>query len=192
MKSLTNRQLVVVAGGVTVYALGDMIIYNRKKRAQFYEEQKAIHQNAIHNAKQLIAAGTASEQDIEFIRREEEHDRHLAEVARKKAEHRGIFQRGKELLFWGLKKDEEDEIRESSTRQSQGVLDEVNRLGDKAGDISKAINTKQTEVAGTVKEAFAEEKRRQSAGGPLDQLGSKLDDAEQPKSGGWTSWMIRK
>jgi hypothetical protein len=152
--------LVVVAGGVTVYALGDMIIYNRKKRAQFYEEQKAIHQNAIHNAKQLIAAGTASEQDIEFIQREEEHDRHLAEVARKKAEHKGIFQRGKELLFWGLKKDEEDEIRESSTMQSEGVLSEVSKLGDKASGITRAVDKKQEEVAGTVKQAFADEKRR--------------------------------
>jgi hypothetical protein len=36
-----------IAGVVTVYALGDMMIYNRRKRREYFAEQAAVHGAAL-------------------------------------------------------------------------------------------------------------------------------------------------
>lgn len=186
---------IVVAGGVTVYALGDMIVYNRKKRAQFFEEQKAIHQNAIYKAQQSISAGTATEADIEFIKREEEHDAYLAEKAREKAAKKGIFRRGRDWLFSGLSNDDEQPAAEPTTATEGFVKDELHRGQEKSSEILKSLEDRKTRISDNARQAFADEKERQRVGGPLDRLvtPASSSDSEQPKSGGgWTSWMIRK
>jgi len=187
----------VIAGGVTTYALGDMMIYNRRKRAQFFEEQKAIHASAVHRAKEAIALGTASEEDIKFITREEEHDAQL----RAKAEKKGIFGKTKEWLFSGLKKEEEgDDVGSSERRLGYEALsEEDDTLGERESDIIRAIEEKKMEVQDKVKRAFADEKERQRTGGALDRLGTEAERAaentardDRPKSGGWTSFMTRR
>lgn len=188
-----NWYFVVVAGGVTVYALGDMMVYNRKKRAQFFEEQKAVHQNAVYKAREAISAGSATEQDIAFIQREEQHDAQVAEKARAKAAKKGIFKRGKEWLFSGLKT-EEDESELRAEGSKDGVLMHTVDRDDKQNKIMTALGEQKTEFAEKAKQAFADEKDRQRIGGPLDRLGTapNTDTAEQPKSGGWTSFMTRR
>lgn len=170
-----------------------MIVYNRKKRAQFYEEQKAIHQNAIYKAQQSIAAGTATEAELEFIQRENEHDTYLAEKAREKAAKKGIFRRGKEWLFSGLS-NEEDSIAEQTSSPEAFVKEELQRGQERTSDVLRSLEDKKNNLQDKAKQAFADEKERQRIGGPLDRLASPTTatDAEQPKAGGWTSWMIRK
>jgi hypothetical protein len=182
----------VIAGGFTVYALGDMMIYNRRKRAEFYQEQKALKENAIRSARLAIVAGEASEEQIQFIRREEEHDAQLEAVKAKK----GIFKKGKEWLFSGLKKEEEGEDVGSSERRLgyEALSEEDDSLGARESDIVRAIEDKKMAIAAKAKLAFAEEKERQRTGGPLDRLGTEAEGntVEPPKSGGWTSWMTRR
>lgn len=177
-----------------MYALGDMMIYNRKKRAQFSEERKALHANAIYSAKQAMEAGTATEEQIKFINREDEHTARLEALARAKAEKKGIFTRGKEWLFSGLKNEEEGEDVGSSERRLgyEALSEEDDMLGERESDIVRAIENKKLAIANKAKQAFADEKERQRTGGPLDRLGTKSGDEEQPKSGGWTSFMGRR
>lgn len=186
--------IAVAAGGVTVYALSDMMVFNRRKRAQYFEEQKALHANAIYNAKQSIAAGTATEEEINFIKREDEHAARLEEFARAKAEKKGIFKRSKEWLFSGLKKEEEGhELGTSEKILGHEALGEENdTLGERESDIVRAIGEKKMAITSKARDAFAQEKENQKAGGPLDRIGTKADDNEQPKSGGWTSFMGRR
>ena len=195
-KKLKLIGITVVAGGVTVYALGDMMVYNRKKRAQFFEEQKLIHRNAVLKAKEAIEFGSASEADIEFVQREEQHDAQVAEAARAKAAKKGIFKRGKEWLFSGLKKDEEDveTLADGKKERYESVLHEAGGRGESTSEVIKATGEQKTQFADKAKQAFADEKDKQRSGGPLDRLGTstKLEDTEQPKSGGWTSFMTRR
>lgn len=178
-----------MAGGVTVYALGDMMVYNRKKRAQFFEEQKAVHSNAVYKAREAIQAGRASEEDVQFIQREEQHDVQVAEIARAKAAKKGIFTRGKEWMFSGLKKDEGDD--EGQTQGYEAITHEVNGKEERLSEVAKAIGEQKSQFADKAKQAFADEKDKQRSGGPLDRLGTstKPEHTEQPKSGGWTSFM---
>lgn len=168
------------------------MIYNRKKRAQFFEEQKAVHANAIYKARLAIDQGTATEEDIKFINREDEHAAHLEALARAKVEKKGIFTRGKEWLFSGLKKEEEGEDVGSSERRLgyEGLNEEDSSLGERESDIVRALEDKKLAISSKAKQAFADEKERQRKGGPLDRIGTKFDDDEdQPKSTSWTSFL---
>jgi len=169
-----------------------MIVYNRKKRAQFFAEQKAIHQNAIHSAQQSIASGTATEAELEFLQREKDHDLYLADKAKEKAAKKGMFKRGKEWLFSGLS-NEDDGAREEE-KVKEFVREEVHTGQEKASEVLRSLEAKKERVQDKAKQAFADEKESQRTGGPLDRLAtpSPAGESEQPRSGGWTSWMIRK
>lgn len=195
-----NWQNVVICGGVTVYALGDMMIHNRRKRAEFFTEQKALKASAIQYAQAAIEHGTATEDQIAFIRREEEHDAQVIAAAAAKAAKRGIFRRGKDWLFSGLKNEEGNEGTETNEgRLGNGSINkEYGSIGTRESGIAvQAIEGKKALIPDTAKRAFKEEKERQRTGGPLDRLGtaqkSDLDDEDgKPASGGWTSFMVRR
>ncbi|CAL3963853.1 unnamed protein product [Diplocarpon coronariae] len=184
----------ILAGGVTVYALGDMMIYNRKKRAQFFAEQKALHANAIYNARKSIEAGTATEDEIKFIKREDEHVARLEEIARAKAEKKGFFKKGKEWLFSGLKNEEESVDLGGSEKEPdcERTSKEDATIGLGERDIVRAIEDNKMAITNKGKQAFAEEKERQRTGGPLDRIGTKADEEVQSKSGNWTSFFGRR
>jgi len=186
-----------IAGGVTVYALGDMMIYNRRKRAEFFTEQKAKHEAAVHDAKLAIDHGVATEAQLEFIAREEAEDARLAKIKEAKAK-RGVFKGVTSWLFFGLKKEEEgDDVGSSEARLGfESLSEEDDALGERESDIIRAIEDKKLAIQDKAKQAFAAEKERQRTGGPLDRIGTSTENRgsgeEQPKSGGWTSFMTRR
>lgn len=181
----------MIAGGITVYAIGDMMIHNRRKRAEFYAEQKALKDSAIYTAKAAISSGIATEEQLAFINREEEHQAQLDAAEKAKREKRGVFARGKEWLFSGLKREEEGEDVGSSERRLgyEALSEEDDSLGERESDIVRAIEEKKMAITAKAKQAFTEEKERQRTGGQLDRLGTAPEGEESPKSGGWTSWI---
>ena len=172
------------------------MIYNRRKRAQFYEEQKALKENAIHAARLAISSGFASEEQLDFIRMQDEHQEQLDAAAKAKAAKKGIFGKGKDWLFSGLKNEEEgDDVGSSERRLGyEGLSEEDDSMGERESDIVRAIEEKKMGIAAKAKDAFAEEKERQRKGGALDRIGvDETQDDDRPKSGGgWTSFMTRK
>ncbi|TGO35671.1 hypothetical protein BHYA_0150g00180 [Botrytis hyacinthi] len=185
--------LTFIAGGVTVYALGDMMVYNRKKRAEFYAEQKFKYAMALESAQTAAASGTATESQIEFLNREKEREQKvkIAEEAKKKAP--GAWKKSKDWLFSGLKKEEEgDDVGTSERRLGYEALsEEDDNLGERESDVLRAIEEKKMAIQNKAKSAFEAEKERQRNGGPLDRIGTDGEE-QKPKSGGWTSFMIRK
>ncbi|QSZ35383.1 hypothetical protein DSL72_008253 [Monilinia vaccinii-corymbosi] len=184
--------LTFIAGGVTVYALGDMMVYNRKKRAEFFVEQKMKYAMALESAQEAAAAGSATEAQIEFLNREKERAEKtkLAEEAKKKS---GPWKKSTEWLFSGLKKEEEgDDVGTSERRLGHEALsEEDDDFGARESDVIRAIEEKKMAIQDKAKSAFEAEKERQKKGGPLDRIGTGGEE-EKPKSGGWTSFMIRR
>lgn len=175
--TLTVVGATFIAGCVTVYASGDMIIYNRRKRAEFNAEQKARYEAAIHTATVAIKSGTATEAQIEFMERDKAKQAHMAALANRKS----IFKKGSEWLFSGLKKEEQAEV--------GGGPEALNGIGNSLNRIAKEEATGLKDKA---KEAFSSEKKRQ-VGGPLDQLGTSAETAmDSSKSGGWMSFITRR
>ncbi|KAE8453779.1 hypothetical protein EG329_009291 [Mollisiaceae sp. DMI_Dod_QoI] len=188
----------IIAGGVTVYTFSDMIAYNRKKRAQFYEEQKALHQSAIHNARQAIEEGSATEAQINFINMEDEHQA-MTEAAKRKMAESGLIRRAKNWLFSGLKNEEEGEDVGSSERRLgyEALSEEDDNMGERESDIIRAIEEKKLAIADKAKHAFAQERELERTGGPLDRVGTAAEKpaavpkAEgQPESKSWSSWIM--
>lgn len=169
-----------------------MMVYNRKKRAEFFAEQKAKYAMALESAQTAQALGTATESQIEFLERENERETNLkiAAEAKKKS---GPWKKGKEWLFSGLKKEEEgDDVGTSERRLGYEALsEEDDSLGERESDVLRAIEEKKMALQHKAKSAFEAEKERQKKGGPLDRIGTEGEE-EKPKSGGWTSFMIRK
>lgn len=187
-----NRDLVIV-GFVTVYALGDMMIYNRKKKAEFQVIQKTRIESAVATARQAIEDGAATPQQIKFLALEDEHQA-IVDAKQKKKEAPGMFAKAKAWLFSGLKNEEEGEDLGSSERRLgyEALSEEDDTLGERESDIVRAIEEKKIALQEKAKKAFEEEKERQRTGGPLDRLGTATEGGpvdEQPKKGGWTSWM---
>jgi hypothetical protein len=179
-----NLEIIAVAACVTVYALTDMVRYNRKKRTEFFAEQKARYDAAVHHANTAIQSGIATEAEIDFIEGHNEEQARIDAFLAKK----GIFKRASEWMFSGLKKEEQgNDIGGSEApmgHETSGGVD--NSLAEKA--IKET-----TDLKGTAKQAFANEKEKQRAGGPLDRLGTSAENAPQPpQSRGWTSFMTRR
>ncbi|KAF8867073.1 hypothetical protein BDZ45DRAFT_682606 [Acephala macrosclerotiorum] len=197
--ALTLIGATFVAGGVTVYTFWDMIVYNRKKRAQFYQEQKALHQSAIYNARQSIAAGTATEQEINFIKMEDDYQAKFEEERRRKAAP-GPIGKAKNWLFSGLTKEEEGEDVGSSERRLgyEALSEEDDSLGERESDIVRAIEEKKIAITENAKHAFAQERELEKTGGPLDRLGTAAERPAavpasvegQPKAKSWSSWIM--
>lgn len=161
-----------------------MIIHNRRKRAEFHAEQKARYDTAIHVARTALRSGTATEAQMEFIERDEAHQARLAAQKEKK---KGIFKRGSDWLFSGLKKEDQTDYTINSEFGSQN---EASGKVDNALSLRVAEDT--TDIKDKAKAAFATEKERQRTGGPLDRLGTAAESTTKPpKAGGWMSFITR-
>lgn len=183
---------------VTVYALGDMMIHNRRKRREYFAEQQAVHAAQVYEAQQAIRRGTASEEQQSLVQREEQIRQ--AEAAKNAPKGPGVFARSKEWLFSGLKKEEEGGAFSTSEEKVgyDGTVaeDEIVRSGE--SKIMKAVEERKTEVAEAAERATKNEVEIQRRGGPLDQYATGVattgaSTVDTPKQGGgWTSFMSKR
>ncbi|KAF2135623.1 uncharacterized protein K452DRAFT_239028 [Aplosporella prunicola CBS 121167] len=178
-----------IAGVVTVFALGDMMIYNRRKRKEWFHEQNQKHAIALAEARQAVAGGAATEDQILLLNRERAAEEH--ELAKKNKP--GIFGRAKESLFGGLSKEE----KQGGTLAASAATD-VEDAAKGAWDTIRE-NSQQAKDEGLGILQAVEDKRREGehavaqqsgvAGGPLDHLAEEATAAASQKSKSWTSWI---
>lgn len=208
-----------IAGAITIFALGDMIIYNRRKRRDYFTEQSALHKTRLAEAKEAATRGAADEDQMLLINRERAAD----EAERARLAKKGVFKRTKEWLFSGLKNEEE-----GVGGGILGVLGEegLRKMGAEAegetstdtGAVHSAAGEKMANVTGgpdgrpllgrpdgpesksqIIKAVDA--KRRQAERvlerqgtqeGPLDRLAENTASSSTGSRGGWTSWVTGK
>jgi hypothetical protein len=182
-----------------VYASGDMMIHNRRKRREYFAEQQALHTAQVYEAQQAARRGMASEEQQALLQKEEQILKmEEAKQAAKNAP--GVFGRTKEWLISGLKK-EEDGGAFSTSEEKVGydgtvAEDEVIRSGE--SKILKAVQENNRDAKEAAERSLKTEVEVQRRGGPLDQLPTPAVTAEAssgdaPKQGGgWTSFMSRR
>lgn len=172
---------------VTVYSLVDMMLYNRRKRTQYFIEQKAM----LAAAQAAFREGTASEAQMEILRKEAAIDAAVREAKAKRGEKdyapdpwtgekkevepvpekkEGVLKKSREWLFSGLKKEESPDARVRAVWEEE--KEEVKESGS---GILKAVEEKR-------KEFVEEEKERQMAGGMLDKLGLETEASNQAET----------
>lgn len=174
-----------------------MIIFNRRKRAEFYAEQRALQNAQLHDAQRAMSAGNAGQEQIALV----EEELKAQNLAKERQEKKGAWVRGKEWLFSGLKKEEDGQSEAGTEGKDSFLLDRATStneedevMGERESDVLRAIEDKKSAVQQSARNAFEKEKERQRGGGPLDRIGvSDVESSErsQKKSGGWTSFMTR-
>lgn len=201
-----------IAGAITIFALGDMIVYNRRKRRDYFAEQSALHKTRLIEAKAAAASGAADEDQVLLINRE----RAAFEAEKARLAKKGLFRRGKDWLLGGLKTGEEEgaaieggwaEVAETTggvgletsdvggAEKTTHVLegrDGRPLLGrgkgvDSRSEIVRAVDAKRREGERALESQGA-------GGGPLNGLAANTSSsAPSPppaqSRGGWTSWV---
>lgn len=92
-----------ICGIYATVALGDMVLYNRRRRNEFNATQRALYTTHIAEAREALAANRATPQQINLV----EHEDGVLRAAQEKAlqKGRGVFGRTKDWLLGGLSSD---------------------------------------------------------------------------------------
>ncbi|KAI2621374.1 hypothetical protein GGS21DRAFT_535854 [Xylaria nigripes] len=186
---------------VTVYAAGDMMFHNRKRRNEFFALQKQMQEDSLESARLAYMAGTASPEQITLVEDATAkaqqagttlpsllsapvsaapaggytHDSHISPTTNTErepeAEKKGITA----WLFRGLKKEDP---------QYQPDVVSTSDVSSQSNTSSPISNT----VLDQAKKAYEQERENQQKGGPLDQIGlntTSNTDANANKKKGW-------
>ena len=164
------------------------MIYNRRKKREYFAEQKAMQDAALQDAEVALRSGRASVEQIALLEQtkgkaaiaevNERAKEAMREGAAKavsavEAEKKGILASTTGWLFKGLKKEDTGAAELVEFENS-----EDERVGAQSG-LEKAVEARRAEMAA-----------RERDGGPLDRLGTKEEKGNG--GGGWTSFMTRK
>ncbi|KAF2398299.1 hypothetical protein EJ06DRAFT_532048 [Trichodelitschia bisporula] len=170
-----------VATVITAVSLGDMMIYNRRKRNDWYAQQQAQREVDLSAAYEAVSKGTANEDQILLIHEEQE----IQKAVREKAAKAGVMKRVKDYMFSGLS-------REEQKGGKLGVAANNSHSSDQGFGITKAVQDSVREHKEMLKSeaaALSPQTSQPSVGGPLDQLGEETAEAVEKSSKSWTSWI---
>jgi len=193
-----------------------MIIYNRRKKSEYFAEQRALAAAVLHEAQVAQRAGTATTEQLALLTSEGKlsppktspstaPQAHISQfekgeiaAAKMDKETRGIWATTKSWLFAGLQK-EEEEADPLHRLGFEATSEEDDMMGERESDILRAIEAKKLEVQKKAKHVVQTEVDKERKGGPLDRLGTEKEGRAgvkptegEEKSGGWASFMGRK
>ncbi|GAB7348895.1 hypothetical protein MBLNU459_g7588t2 [Dothideomycetes sp. NU459] len=93
---LTEAMATVTSGVIASFAIGDMLMHNRRKRSEWLAEQQAKHRAQLDEARAVLASGGALDEDQRLLLNQERAQMEAAELQKNK---KGIFTRARESLF---------------------------------------------------------------------------------------------
>ncbi|KAJ4349839.1 uncharacterized protein N0V89_008458 [Didymosphaeria variabile] len=165
-------------GVLAVFSIGDMVVYNRRKRAIFFEDQEREQAKILGLARNSVAEGTATPAQIALVEGIAEEER-LMEI--KKAE-RKLPSR----MLWWLHGDWNEDK----------ALKEQRRLAVEDFQKKESESTSQTSVTQAVQAAQQArfDSTQPTVGGPLDQQAAKAtafaENTAKGVSSGWFGWIL--
>ena len=166
-------------GVLAVFSIGDMIVYNRRKRAIYFAEEERTQAKILEAARNAVASGTASPAQAALVTGIAEEQEALE---RKKAERKAPSK----LLWWMHGDWKEDQ---AIAEQRRLAVEEIKRQ-EALGNSSLGITAAVQEARGN-DSPFASATTSSSpvVGGPLDNTAEKAVHKVEEKSKGWFGWM---
>ena len=171
---------------IAAAAIGDMVLYNRRKRREWMSQKLDEEARETAAAFQAFKEGTANEDQILLINRE----RQKVEAAEAKRNSKGIIGRSIAFVTSPLSKEEKPVFGASTEDSEQGA-------GEGLG-IVKAVEEVRSQRQDehripSLTEDHPERSQLGSRGGPLDQLGAEAaaaaSETKQSWANRWTSWI---
>lgn len=199
---------------VTLYATADMMVYNRKRRNEFFALQKQLRADSLEAARLAYMTGTASDEQVALVEEAEAKARQsgmslppLLSVPKPVAEAPAV--EGTERSVWpgeamtesSMSAAEEVErpkkkgftawlfggLKEEETLNfEEEAAAETSGLPSRSG-ISKVVGESRQVLKDKAKSAFEQERENQRKGGSLDQVGSgeNQSNGESKRRGWW-------
>ncbi|KAF2745190.1 hypothetical protein M011DRAFT_488420 [Sporormia fimetaria CBS 119925] len=167
-------------GVLAVFSIGDMVVYNRRKRAVWFQEQEQMQANILQSARDAVASGYATPAQralVEGIAEEE------ALWEKKKAERKAPSK----LLWWVHGEWNEDK----ELKEQRRLAVEQFQKEEKAAQASDQSVTQAVQDARASASISAARPTAPPAavGGPLDQVAAQAASKAEQKTGGWFSWL---
>lgn len=181
--------LTVVAGAVATAGITDMLLHNRRRRNEWFAEQRAKSARELAEARQAQASGFATEDQMLLINRE----RAAEEAAEAKKNRPGVFKRTSDWLFSGLSKEEQKGGRlgaaaaaaNASNSAAELLTDE--QVSGQRHDRS-VLQVVEEKVDANRRQGERVEEVVRPLGGPLDQQAALAADAIISTSKSWAFW----
>ncbi|KXT00216.1 hypothetical protein AC578_7001 [Pseudocercospora eumusae] len=172
--------LTVVSAAVATAGITDMIMHNRRKKAEWLAQKQAESARDLAIARQAEAQGTATEDQILLINRE----RAAMEADFAKKNQPGMFKRASNWLFSGLSKEEQKGGRLGAT--ATAAESAASTAVQDTRSVMQAVEDKveSERSAGEMTQAILK-----PTGGPLDRQAQLAIDSASNAAKSWTSWL---
>lgn len=167
-------------GVLAVFSIGDMIVYNRRKRAIYFAEEERAQAHILEAARTAVAQGSATPAQAALVTGIAEEQ----EALEKKKAERKIPSR----LLWWMHGDwkEEKEIAE----QRRLAVEEIKKqemTGGQGVGILDAVHEARQNFTPTPTSTSSP---TPIVGGPLDNTAEKVTQKVEQTSKGWLGWMM--
>lgn len=191
---------------VASFAIGDMLMHNRRKRSEWLADQQAKHKAKLDEARYILASGGTIDEDQRLLLNQERVQMEAAELQKNK---KGIFTKAKETLFASVPDEEtkggvlgavkekdgsgvlkavEEKVQEGARKAQEGY----GAVQQKAQEGYKAAEQKAQDGYRKAESTTVDLERRAGvllAGGPLDQEAQANVDSLRRTTKSWTSWL---
>ncbi|KAJ4377834.1 hypothetical protein N0V83_000664 [Neocucurbitaria cava] len=167
-------------GVLAVFSIGDMIVYNRRKRAIYFAEEERAQARILAAARAAVAEGTASPAQAALVTGIAEEE----EAMEKKKAERKLPSR---LLWWAHGDwKEEKEIQE----QRRLAVEEVKKHEQQGGQGLGVAAAVQEARANSTPAITSTSTSPALVGGPLDNTAEKAVQKAESTGKGWFGWMV--
>ncbi|THW81516.1 hypothetical protein D6D18_08759 [Aureobasidium pullulans] len=188
--------LTVISGVTASFAIGDMLMHNRRKRNEWLADQQAKHQVKINEARVAFNQGLADEDQILLLNQE----RTKVEAAELQKNRPGMISR----IFSSAPKEEQQggnlgaaaraaalNVQDTASAAASEVQHSATAAKEKVKDLGivKAVEDKVEEHKWQKPQTVGAEA---VIGGPLDREAAASVLAVQEKSKSWTNWLLRR
>lgn len=165
-------------GVLAVFSIGDMIVYNRRKRAIYFAEEERTQARILEAARSAVASGTASPAQAALVAGIAE-EQELME--KKKAERKAPSK-----LLWWLHGDWKED--QSIAEQRRLAVEEIKRL-EAQGNSNLGITAAVQEARANDTSYTSPAPSTQTVGGPLDNAAEKAVNKVEATGKGWFGWI---
>jgi hypothetical protein len=167
-------------GVLAVFSIGDMIVYNRRKRAIYFAEEERAQARILELARTAVAEGNATAAQAALVRGIAEEQEAME---KKKAERKAPSR-----LLWWLHGDwkEEKEIAE----QRRLALEEVKKLEMTGGSGTGIVDAVQEARQNFAPTSTSTSSPMPIVGGPLDNTAEKATQKVEQTGKGWLGWVM--
>jgi hypothetical protein len=165
-------------GVLAVFSIGDMIVYNRRKRAIYFAEEERTQARILEAARSAVASGTASPAQAALVAGIAEEQELLE---KKKAERKAPSK-----LLWWLHGDWKED--QSIAEQRRLAVEEIKRL-EAQGNSNLGIAAAVQEARANDTSYTAPAASTPTVGGPLDNAAEKAVNKAEATRKGWFGWI---